>query len=123
MIKNNKGGLELVAAIVIAVILAVVSAGIISLSYNHYKLVKEKSVDKERAYHFALGGIQKAVYEVQKGKPIYAVDDVIVNTGDASWKAWEGLAPKENIKIEEIVKNGGSNPLDYEYEITATVTY
>ncbi len=122
-IDNNKGGVELVAAIVIAVILAVVGAGIISLSYNHYKIVKQKSVDKERAYHFALGGIQKVAYEVQKGNSIYAVNDVIINTGDAGWATWEGLTPKENIKIEKIVKNGGSNPLDYEYKIEATVTY
>jgi len=56
----------LIAAIVIAVILAIVGAGIISLFYNHHKTVKQKSVDKERAHHFALGGTQKAVYEVQK---------------------------------------------------------
>lgn len=56
----------MIAAIVIAVILAIVGAGIISLFYNHHKTVKQKSVDKERAHHFALGGTQKAVYEVQK---------------------------------------------------------
>ena len=66
MLKNNKGIGTLLVVTVIAVVLAIVGAGIVRLSYSHYKLTKEKSVDKEKAYYFALGGIQKTVYEVQK---------------------------------------------------------
>lgn len=66
MLKNNKGGIGLVATMMAAVVLAIAGIGIISLSYSHYKIVKDKSVDKERAYHFALGNINKAVYEYQK---------------------------------------------------------
>ena len=76
MIKNNESGVALIATIIIAFILAVIGAGTIKLSYNHYKIVKQKSVDKERAYHFALGGIQKAVYEVQKSNIAYAIASI-----------------------------------------------
>ena len=126
MLRDNKGIGTLLVVTVVAVVLAIVGAGIVRLSYSHYKLTKEKSVDKEKAYYFALGGIQKAVHEVQKDSAVgyyyggsttpEAVGSVVV-----PGENWEGIV-LQNVQIIGNSSTNSNLPVGA-YEIEATVNY
>lgn len=73
----------------IAVISAVVAAGILTLSYNHYKMIREKTVNKEKGFYFAWSGIQRLVYEYQKSglSEFPTSGPVIVPSASGTWES------------------------------------
>jgi hypothetical protein len=102
MIKNSNHGLALTIVVVLVLLISLLSAGILILANNHYRL-SQHLIDSTKAFYLAEAGIHYGLFKMR------------FEIGGPTNEAW-------SFKGTDIGITFVGNPSPYTYRITATVT-
>lgn len=104
---NEENGIALVVAIIIIFVLASASLTLLSLTNTHSRL-SWSYTDETQAFALAETGLQEAMWFVQNGTTLAAVEHVLVVGADTvgSYKYWLKSGKKDTIVATGFIPNG-----------------